>query len=149
MKKISRGENMAQEIKFPKSKKRNIKIDTEPIIFLVLFLAVFIPLGHVMGASNLFKTLMATAHDLLLNTVFFIMAVAVLTGALGALFSEFGVVFLLNKVLRIFMKPLYGLPGAASLGILTTFLSDNPAILSLAKDKEFVKYFEKWQIPLL
>ncbi|BBE29878.1 membrane protein [Tepiditoga spiralis] len=140
---------MSTKIKSNSVKKRNIHFDLEPFIFLTIFLAIFIPLGNVMGGSNLFKTLMATAHDLLLNTVFFIMAVAVLTGALGALFSEFGVVYLLNKILKPLMKPLYKLPGAASLGILTTYLSDNPAILSLSKDKEFIKYFERWQVPLL
>lgn len=131
------------------SKKRNLKMEYEPLIFLAVFLIVFIPLANAMGAANLFKTLMSTAHDLLLNVVFFIMAVAVLTGALGTLFSEFGVVFLFNRLLKKLMKPLYSLPGASSLGIFTTYLSDNPAILSLAKDKEFIKYFEKWQVPLL
>ena len=103
------------------SKKRNLKMEYEPLIFLAVFLIVFIPLANAMGAANLFKTLMSTAHDLLLNVVFFIMAVAVLTGALGTLFSEFGVVFLFNRLLKKLMKPLYSLPGASSLGIFTTF----------------------------
>lgn len=121
----------------------------EPILFIVFSLIIFLPVMNYMGISNFFKTLMSTAHDLLLNTVFFIMAVAVLTSAFGNVLSEFGVVFLLNKILSKLMKPLYNLPGAAALGILTTYLSDNPAILSLAQDKQFTKYFEKWQIPLL
>lgn len=35
------------------------------------------------------------------------------------------------------MKPLYNLPGAAALGVVTTFLSDNPAIIGLAADSGF------------
>ncbi|GAB6188817.1 membrane protein [Marinitoga arctica] len=121
----------------------------EPFLFIFISLAIFLPVMNYMGFSNFFKTLMTTAHDLLLNTVFFIMAVAVLTSAFGNVLSEFGVVYLLNKFLSKLMKPLYNLPGASALGILTTYLSDNPAILSLAQDKQFTKYFEKWQIPLL
>jgi hypothetical protein len=139
------------ETKIParKVKRRNIKLESEPFVFLIILAGIFVPLSLYMGPANLFKTLMATAHDLLLNTVFFIMAVAVLTGALGALLSEFGVVNLINRLLKYLMKPLYHLPGAASIGILTTFLSDNPAILTLTKDREFIKFFKKWQIPLL
>lgn len=140
---------MITRLKAHMKKRRNLKFEYEPLVFLVVLFSIFIPLIYIMGGANLFKTLMATSHDLLLNTVFFIMAVAVLTGAIGTLFSEFGVVFLFNRILKKLMKPLYGLPGASSLGIFTTFLSDNPAILSLAKDKEFIKYFEKWQVPLL
>lgn len=140
---------MKTRLQSKKMKKRNLGHEIEPYIFIGILLLTFVPLANVMGTANLFKTLMNTAHNLLLNTVFFIMAVAVLTGALGSLLSEFGVVNLLNKLLKPLMKPLYGLPGAASLGILTTFLSDNPAIISLAKDNEFIKYFQKWQVPLL
>ena len=43
----------------------------------------------------------------------------------------------------------YDLPGAASLGIMTTYLSDNPAILGLAEDTNFRKYFKKYQLPAL
>ena len=74
---------------------------------------------------------------------------AVLAGSLSALLSEFGVIALLNKVFAIFMKPLYGLPGASIAGAITTYLSDNPAIISFSKDKSFTKYFEKYQIPAL
>ncbi|KAF2956433.1 hypothetical protein [Marinitoga sp. 38H-ov] len=126
--------------------KNNIK---EPILFIIISSLIFLPVMNYMGFSNFFKTLMSTAHDLLLNTVFFIMAVAVLTSAFGNVLSEFGVVYLLNKILSKLMKPLYNLPGAAAIGVLTTYLSDNPAILSLAQDKQFTKFFEKWQIPLL
>jgi len=47
------------------------------------------------------------------------------------------------------MRPFYGLPGAASIGAITTYLSDNPAIISLAKDKSFSKYFRNYEIPTL
>lgn len=102
-------------------------------------------LGHVMGTANLLNTMMHTAHDLLLNTVFFLMGVCVLTGALGRIFVEFGVVKLLEKILRPLMKPLFNLPGVASLGAVMTFLSDNPAIISLSQDKRFSQYFKKFQ----
>ena len=97
----------------------------------------------------MFKVIMNTAHDLLLNTVFLIMAMAVLAGALSALLSEFGVISLLNKIFAIFMKPLYGLPGASIAGAVTTYLSDNPAIISFSKDKSFTRYFKKYQVPAL
>ena len=91
------------------------------------------------------NTIMKTAHDLLLNTVFYLMAICVITGAIGRIFVEFGVVTLLEKMLRPFMKPLFNLPGVASLGAILTFLSDNPAIISLAQDKNFARYFKKYQ----
>jgi hypothetical protein len=65
------------------------------------------------------------------------------------LLTEFGVVGVVNRLLSSVLKPLYGLPGAASLGVVTTFLSDNPAILSLANDRGFRKYFKKYQLPAL
>ena len=98
-----------------------------------------------MGMANMLNTLMNTAHDLLLNTVFYIMAICVITGAIGRIFVEFGVVSLLEKILRPLMKPLFNLPGVSALGAILTFLSDNPAIISLAQDKEFSSYFKKYQ----
>ena len=95
----------------------------------------------------MFKTMMATAHDLLLQTVFLIMALAVLAGALSALLSEFGVISLINKIFAPIMKPVYGLPGASITGAVATYLSDNPAIISFAKDKSFTQYFKKYQTP--
>ncbi len=115
------------------------------VICLVIVFGLFGYLGAKMGMANMLNTLMNTAHDLLLNTVFFLMAVCVLTGAIGRLFVEFGVVNLLEKLLRPLMKPLFNLPGVASLGAVMTFLSDNPAIISLAQDKKFSRYFKKYQ----
>ncbi len=118
----------------------------EAIVFLTVLVAVFVPLAMKMGGSNMLKTIMATAHDLLLNTVFYLMGITVLTGALSKLMSEFGVVSLLERVLRPLMKPLYNLPGVAALGGVMTFLSDNPAIIALSKDKTFSSYFKKFQL---
>ena len=121
----------------------------EPIVFTAVFLLIFGSVGHKMGLVNMLSTLMNTAYDLLINTVFYIMAIAVLAGAFGAVLSEFGVIALINTIVSPLMKPLYGLPGAASVGIMTTYLSDNPAILALADDKAFIKYFKKYQVPAL
>lgn len=107
--------------------------------------ALFYYLGSVMGMANMLNTVMHTAHDLLLNTVFYLMGICVVTGALGRIFVEFGVVKLLENLLRPLMKPLFNLPGVASLGAVMTFLSDNPAIISLASDKRFACYFRKFQ----
>lgn len=132
------------------SDKRLVKaINKESFIWLIGIGLFFGIIGNIMGFPNMFKTMMSTAHDLLLNTVFFIMGLAVLAGAFGAILSEFGVIAIINKILSPLMKPLYDMPGAASVGIITTYLSDNPAIISLAKDKGFAKYFKRYQIPAL
>lgn len=130
--------------------KRQVKsIGIETFVFLTIILLLFGYIGNIMGVGMMFKSIMNTAHDLLLNTVFFIMALAVLAGALSALLSEFGVISLINKLLSVFAKPLYGLPGASMIGALATYLSDNPAIISFAKDKEFQRYFKPYQVPVL
>lgn len=124
-------------------------VDKEVFIFLLFFLGFFILLGSVMGVANMFNTMMNTAYQLLMDTVFYIMAIAVLAGTVSALFSEFGVISLLNKLLSSVVKFLYGLPGASAVGIVTTYLSDNPAILALANDYNFRRYFKKYQFPAL
>ena len=118
----------------------------EALVFLTLLIVTFSLLGSRMGGGNMIKTVMNTAHDLLLNTVFYLMGITVLTGALSKLMSEFGVVNLLERFLRPAMKPLYNLPGVAALGGVMTFLSDNPAIISLSKDRKFSSYFKKYQL---
>ncbi|MDD4141539.1 MAG: hypothetical protein PHR20_01930 [Bacteroidales bacterium] len=118
----------------------------EALIFLVIFFAVFGLLSHRMGLSNMLNTIMQTAYSLLLETVFYIMSITVLSGALGSLLIEFGVVRLLESILRPLMKPIYNLPGVAALGGILTFLSDNPAIITLSKDKNFSQYFKKYQL---
>ncbi|SUY47236.1 Uncharacterized protein conserved in bacteria [Clostridium putrefaciens] len=124
-------------------------ISLEGFISMILFITFFFLMGRQMGTSNMFNTIMNTSHKLLLNTVFFIMGIAVIAGALAALLSEFGVISIINKILSPLMRPLYDLPGAAALGIVTTYLSDNPAIITLADDKGFKRYFKKYQIPAL
>ncbi len=124
-------------------------INAESILATILIFVVFGYFAQAMGVNHMFKSLMATAHKLLLDTVFSIMAVAVLAGAVGAILTEFGFIALLNRLLSPLMGPLYGLPGAATLGMLTTFLSDNPAIVSLTKDQGFRRYFKQYQIPAL
>lgn len=118
----------------------------EAIVFLAVFFGIFSYIGGKMGVPNMMNTIMNTAHDLLMNTVFYIMGITVLTGALGSLLVEFHVVSALERLLRPLMKPVYGLPGVAALGGLLTFLSDNPAIISLSKDKTFCSFFKKYQL---
>ncbi len=130
------------KINLPTSTKRSL----EALLFLVCFLSIFGYIAHIMGTSNMLNTMMNTAYKLIIDTVLYIMAITVLSGALGNLLIEFGVVRLLERGLRYLMGPLYNLPGVAALGGVLTFLSDNPAIISLSKDKHFNKYFEKYQI---
>lgn len=125
--------------------RRGLRVIPSGIICLVIVFGLFGYLGHKMGTPNMLNTVMNTAHDLLLNTVFYLMAICVITGALGKIFVEFGVVNLLEKLLRPLMRPLFNLPGTASIGAVLTFLSDNPAIISLAQDRRFASYFKKFQ----
>ena len=113
---------------------------------LIIVFGSFAYVGSIMGVPNMLNTIMKTAHDLLLNTCFYLMAICVITGAIGAIFVEFGVVKLLGTLLRPFMRPLFNLPGVAALGAVMTFLSDNPAIISLSQDKRFASYFKKYQL---
>lgn len=96
-----------------------------------------------MGLQNMSSTIMATAFDLLINTCLYIMAISVITGALSSLFSEFGFIALIDQLLSKIIQPLYDMPGAASLGIMNCYMSDNPAILTLANDNNFKQYFKK------
>ena len=82
--------------------KKAVSAETFVCIFAVI--ALFVYLGSVMGVSQMFDTIMNTAHDLLLDTVFFIMAVSVVTGALSSLLAEFGVIALLNKLISPLMR---------------------------------------------
>lgn len=121
------------------------KMTSSGVVCLAIILLLFGYIGSVMELPNMLNTIMKTAHDLLLNTVFYLMGICVITGALGKLFVEFGVVSLLESLLRPLMRPLFNLPGVASLGAVMTFLSDNPAIISLSQDKRFSSYFKKYQ----
>jgi len=131
----------------PQRLKKELGLET--FLFPVFFFGVFAFLGWKMGLTNALNTMMRTAQDLLKNTVLELTAICVIMGAISGLLSEFGFVSLMNRVLQPLMKPVFGLPGAASLGVVTTFLSDNPAILSLAEDQNFRRYFKKYQFPAL
>ena len=136
-----------------KKHKKNVvvkkAISLETFVFLAIFFSIFGLMARKMGTPLMFKTMMATAHDLLLNTVFFIMAMAVIAGAISALLSEFGAIALINKIFAPLMKPLWGMPGASVTGAVATYLSDNPAIIPFAKDKRFTSFFKKYQVPAL
>lgn len=123
---------------------RHVKaISLETFITLAVIVGLFTYLGSVMGIDKVFSVMMKTGFDVLINTSFYIMAVAILAGAVAAILSEFGVIALINKIISPIMRPLFGLPGAAALGATVTYISDNPAILSLAEDDGFSKYFTK------
>ena len=139
-----------KEEKSSKIKSLNFKekyLDT--IIFVTIVTLFFGYVGYNMGIGNMFSTLMETAYKLLMDTVFYIMAIAVLAGAFGKMATEFGLINLLNKIFAPLMRPLYHLPGVSFLGIITTYLSDNPAIISLAKEDGYLNYFQKHEIPAL
>ena len=129
-----------------KEMKFTTKRTIEALIFLVIFFAIFGYIANRMGIANMLNTIMQTSYRLLIDTCFYLMGITVLSGALGKLLTEFGVVRLLENILKPFMKPLYNLPGVAALGAVLTFLSDNPAIISLANDKNFSQYFKKYQL---
>ncbi len=124
-------------------------ISVECFVFITVFILFFCVIGTKMGAVHMIGTIMATAYDLLISTVLYIMAISVVTGSLSELLSEFGVIALFNKLLSPLIKPLFGLPGAAIVGVFACYFSDNPAILTLADNKEFRRYFKKYQLPAL
>lgn len=121
-------------------------VSVEGFVCLALVIGFFTLFGIKMGFANTLNTWFNTAFDLLINTCFYLMAIAVVIGALAELLSEFGVISLANKVLSPLMKPLFGMPGATSMAILASFLSDNPAVLTLADSKGFRRYFKKYQL---
>lgn len=124
-------------------------VSLEGFVSLIALIAFFGALGHVLGGQRLVESIFTISFDLLINTCFYIMAIAVIAGALGGFLTEFGILSLINKALSKLMYPLYRLPGAAAIGVVTTFISDNPAILTLAKDDRFTAMFKKYQLPAL
>ena len=130
-------------------KRETLRSDLKSLLFLIAFLAAFSMFAIPMGLGNALNTLMNTAYELLIGTVFKIMAIAVIAGAISNLLTEFGVVALLNKLLSPLMRPLFGMPGASALGIVSTYFSDNPSILALAKEQHYRRYFKAYQIPAL
>ena len=146
---IFMGEDTTKKKKIKQNSVVKKAISLETFVFLAIFFLIFGLMARKMGTPLMFKTMMATAHDLLLNTVFFIMAMAVIAGAISALLSEFGAIALINKIFAPLMKPLWGMPGASVTGAVATYLSDNPAIIPFAKDKRFTSFFKKYQVPAL
>lgn len=136
-----------QEKKVNYSYKKELALET--FIFPIILIGIFILFSSKMGLTNFLNTMMNTAYELLIDTVLYITAVCVLMGALSSLLAEFGFVSLINRLLHPLMKPLYDLPGVAALGVITTFLSDNPAVLALSESSHFKKYFKKYQFPAL
>ena len=124
-------------------------INGETVIILLAGAAIFALFALQMGIAFTFKTMMATAHDLILNTVLFLMGVMIIAGAFTAFIAEFGIVAIANRTLAPLMRPLFGLPGATSVGVVATYLSDNPAVMPLGTDRGFLKYFRQWQVATL
>ena len=142
-------QNSAQEIPHhAEEKKYAIKrvVGAEGFIALGALLVIFVPIAIIMGFDNMLNTLFNNAYNLLINTCFYLMAIAVVVGALSSVLTEFGVIALANKALSPLMKPLYGMPGATSVAVFSAFLSDNPAVLTLADDKRYRRYFKKYQL---
>ena len=125
---------------------RRYRLIIEPLTLLTLMALVFGYLGHTMGLTNMFNTLFNTAHQLLLNTVLFLMGITVLAGAAGRLLMEFHVISMIEKLLVPLMRPVFNLPGRAAMAAMMTFFSDNPAIIGLAKDKRFNQSFKTHEI---
>lgn len=140
---------MKKKVRVPNPPGTKRVVGLEVFVFLAVFFGLFVYMGTVMGTVNMLNTMMSTAYSLLMEVVFWLMAIAVLVGAISGLFSEFGVISLLNKIFSPVVRVLYGLPGASAVGVFTTYLSDNPAILSLASDSGFRRYFKQYQLPAL
>ena len=125
------------------------KISPETFVCLGLIILIFGFLSYKLGAVTLMQTIMQLSFDLLINTCFFLMAICVIMGGLAAILAEFGIIDLFNVILSPLMQPLYHLPGSAALGVITTFFSDNPAILSLSSNASFRSNFKRYQLPAL
>lgn len=141
-------ERKAMEIQEKKTLTKNA-VSVESFVFIALLAGFILLFGTRMGMVNMLNTMMNTAYKLLTDTVLYLTAVAVIIGALSSLLAEFGVVALLNKILSPIMRPLYNLPGASIMAVILTYLSDNPAVLTLADNKSFRSYFSDRQIASL
>ena len=91
--------NAAVAEKNDAQRKKKLKTTSlKSVMFLCVFIAVFSLFAVPMGLANALNTMMNTAYRLLIDTTLYIMAIAVLAGAVSALFSEYGVIELLNKI---------------------------------------------------
>ncbi len=128
-------------------KKQPVTLETFLVFFA--FIIGFAVFSYEMGVANFLNTMINTSFYLLINVALWIMGVAVLTGAMAGIFSEFGIIALLNYLMYPFVRLIYSLPGVAGIGAISAYLSDNPAVISLYKEKEFRKQFKEYQIPVL
>jgi hypothetical protein len=124
-------------------------VTKETYVILSIFVFSFVVFSVEMGVANFLGTTIETGYYLLMNVALWIMGVAVLTGALAGVFSEFGIIALFNKLFSPIVRLAYRLPGVAGIGALSAYLSDNPAVISLYKEREFRKQFKDYQIPVL
>ena len=118
-------------------------------LFIISFILLFGFIGYKMGFVNMIQTILNTSYDLLINVCFYIMAISVITGGLGELLFEFNVIEWVSKKLSRLMKPICNLPGAAAWSILMCYLSDNPAVLTLAKNEGYKNYFKRNEFPAI
>lgn len=124
-------------------------VTKETYFVLIFFILAFLVFSIEMGLANFLGTTIETGYYLLMNVALWIMGVAVLTGAMAGIFSEFGIIALFNKLLKPIVRLAYRLPGVAGIGALSAYLSDNPAVISLYREREFRKQFKDYQIPVL
>lgn len=124
-------------------------VTKETYFVLIFFVLAFLVFSVEMGVANFLGTTIETGYYLLINVALWIMGVAVLTGAMAGIFSEFGIIALFNKLLKPIVRLVYRLPGVAGIGALSAYLSDNPAVISLYREREFRKQFKDYQIPVL
>lgn len=124
-------------------------ISLEGFVTLAVIIAIFAGLSIVMGFSNALNTLFNTAYSLLMDIIWYLLALIVLMGAISGVLTEFGVISIANKAFSPLMKPIYGMPGATSMAIFTVFMSDNPSLLTLGTDPKYARYFKKYQLAAL
>ncbi len=124
-------------------------VSVEGIVCLFVIVACLAAFGIVMGFSNAINSIFNTAFNLLTETVWYLLAIIVIMGALAEILSEFGVISIANKLFAPLMKPLFGMPGATSMAILSSFLSDNPSVLTLSENNSYRRYFKKYQLATL
>lgn len=131
----------------PAGYKEAISVEGGVCIFSIIIL--FGLVSSKMGGVNMVNTMLNTAYTLLMETVWYITAIAVVAGALSGVLVEFGVISIANQLISPFMYPVYRLPGASIISVFATYFSDNPAVLTLCDDERFRRYFKRYQLPAL
>lgn len=131
----------------PAGYKEAISLEGGVCIFSIIIL--FWLISSKMGGVNMVNTMLNTAYTLLMDTVWYITAIAVVAGALSGVLVEFGVISIANQLISPFMYPVYRLPGASIISVFATYFSDNPAVLTLCDDERFRRYFKRYQLPAL